>query len=220
MTFERGTCSHCLQPIVRIDSASLAAISAARIPREVPVVPWSECASVILPGRSFSSGGATVLYNSFRDRCRSPRCVFRACGPAAAACAACGAGRTPRSGHVVPYGHVMAVGHEAPGCRPEVGCMRRAVRHEDVYRKYVHSTRGRGGKTRTTALQTSTNMHTHHHSSHAASACGALEDDADGARAAPGARAPAAELTIARAVRVVELPQPAPQKGVARVARE
>ena len=90
--------------------------------------------------------------------------------------------------------------------------MRRAGRHEDVYQKYIHSTRARRGQTCTAALQTPTNMHTHHHASHAASARGAL-DDADGTSAAPGARAPAAELPIARAVQVLELEVPARGRG-------
>ena len=68
-------------------------------------------------------------------------------------------------------------------------------------------------KTCTTAFQTPTNMHIHHHTSHAASAGGALDDAADGASAAPVARAPAAELPVARAVQVVELQVPATQGG-------
>ena len=59
---------------------------------------------------------------------------------------------------------------EALGCRPEVGYMWWASRHEDVYQKYIHSTRARRGKTCTTALQTPTSMRTHYHASHAASA--------------------------------------------------
>ena len=86
--------------------------------------------------------------------------------------------------------------------------MRRASRHEDVYQKHVRSTHGRGEKTCTASLQTPTNMHIHHHTSHAASAGGALDDAADGARAAPVARAPAARLCAARAVQVVELEVP------------
>ena len=68
-------------------------------------------------------------------------------------------------------------------------------------------------KTCTTAFQTPTNMHIHHHTSHAASASGALDDAADGARAAPVARAPAAELPIARAVQLLELEVPARGRG-------
>ena len=45
-----------------------------------------------------------------------------------------------------------------------------ASRHEDVYQKYIHSTRARRGKTCSTALQTPTSMRTHYHASHAASA--------------------------------------------------
>ena len=37
----------------------------------------------------------------------------------------------------------------------------------------------------TTAFQTPTNMHIHHHTSHAASASGALDDAADGRRPSP-----------------------------------
>ena len=91
--------------------------------------------------------------------------------------------------------------------------MRRASCHEDVYQKPVRSTHGRGEKKCTTAFQTPTNMHIHHHTSHAASASGALDDAADGARAAPVARAPAAELPIARAVQVLELEVPARGRG-------
>ena len=68
-------------------------------------------------------------------------------------------------------------------------------------------------KTCTTAFQTPTNMHIHHHTSHAASASGALDDAADGARAAPVARAPAAELCTAHAVQVVALEVPAKGRG-------
>ena len=42
-----------------------------------------------------------------------------------------------------------------------------------------------------------------------------LDDVAEGASAAPAGRAPTAKSPAARAVQVVELPQPAPQKGVA-----
>ena len=52
----------------------------------------------------------------------------------------------------------------------------------------------------------------------AASAGGALDDAADGANAAPGDRAPVAELLSARAVRVVELEVPAERRG-ARAGR-
>ena len=107
----------------------------------------------------------------------------------------------------------MAVGHEALGCRPEVACMRRASRHEDVYQKCVHSTRARRRKTCTAALQTPTNMHTHRQASHAASARGALDDDADGTSATLIARAPAAKLYAACAVQVVELEVPAGGRG-------
>ena len=68
-------------------------------------------------------------------------------------------------------------------------------------------------KTCTTAFQTPTNMHIHHHTSHAASASGALDDAADGARAVPVARAPAAKLCTAHAVQVVALEVPAKGRG-------
>ena len=130
-----------------------------------------ECAAVIIPSRSFSSGRATALHNPCGDRCRSPRCMLRAYpyGPGAAACATCGAGHTPRRGHVVPHGRVMAVGHEAPSSVSRIVCGRRvamSMTHEDVYQKYVRSTCVRGEKTCTNAIQTQTNMDTHHHSSH------------------------------------------------------
>ena len=56
-------------------------------------------------------------------------------------------------------------------------------------------------------------MDTHHHSSHAASAGGALDDADDGVSAAPAARAPAARLCAASAVQVVELEVTAGGRG-------
>ena len=88
-----------------------------------------------------------------------------------------------------------------------------SMTHEDVYQKYVRSTCVRGEKTCTTAIQTQTNMDTHHHSSHAASAGGALDDADDGVSAAPAARAPAATLCAASAVQVVELEVTAGGRG-------
>ena len=71
----------------------------------------------------------------------------------------------------------------------------------------------RGTKTYTRLLQTPIGTQTAPHDGPRRSTGGALDDDADGARAAPGGRAAVAKLPAARAVRVVKVPHPARERG-------
>ena len=71
LTFERGTGNLCLRPIVSIDSASLADISVARVPRWVPVVSWSSARPSSFqadPSRLEGPRRSTILVETAADR--------------------------------------------------------------------------------------------------------------------------------------------------------